>query len=77
MDEYESLQQIVEIHSTSPLRLASGSPAALLRDGLSRIVWDPTLAHGMISADLHHRGSPLHAPAAVDAPWPPPADWST
>lgn len=72
-DEYESLQQVVDVHSTKPLRLASGSPAALLRECLSRLAWDATMITYI--AEVHHRtGAP---PPVVDTPWPPPADWNS
>ena len=76
-DEYESLQQIVDMHSLKPLRLASGSPSTLLREGLSRVTWDVTMAHTITptTAEALLRANPVHA--AAETPWPPPADWSS
>lgn len=79
-DEYESLQQIVDVHSMKPLRLASGSPSTLLREGLSRATWDITFAHAVLSTTtaeaLLSRSGGSSVLAAADTPWPPPADWN-
>lgn len=78
-DEYESLQQIVDVHSMKPLRLASGSPSTLLREGLSRVAWDMTVVHALLpsAAETMLRGSGSNQSHSIDAPWPPPADWNT